>query len=205
LIFNYLYHYKFIVLDYDTPSEKVINYLYTNRNDSLQIPKPQFILSIIGGARDFKIDQESEKSFKTGLMKVAKIHGSWIITGGIDSGIMKIIGEASDEDSNSNLTLLGITSRRRVYGSYPTLKRNFDSEATEKNKRFLNQHHSTFIFVNDKEDEFRTKLEKHLKETLNVPFFLLAINGGFKTLEIILNSLNQTIPIVLVAVNFHKY
>jgi hypothetical protein len=182
-----------------------MNYLYTYRNDSLQIPKPEFILSITGGARDFKIDQESEKFFKTGLMKVAKIHGAWIITGGIDSGIMKIIGEASDEDSNSNLTLLGIASRRYVYGSYPILKRNFDSEATEKNKRLLNQHHSSFIFVNGKEDEFRTKLEKHLKETLNIPFFLLALNGGLKTLEIILNSLNQTIPIVLVVVNFHNY
>ena len=114
---------------------------------------------------------------------------------------MKIIGEASEEDSTSNLTLLGITSRDRVYGTYPELATFTDPVATEHNKKSLNQQHSSFLFVKNKMNDFRTRLEKYLKETFKIPFFVLALNSGFDTIETILNSLNQSFPIVLVAVN----
>ena len=155
---------------------------------------------------DFKIDRDIEKAFKTGLMKVAKINDTWIITGGIDNGVIKIVGEAVDGDADShNLTVLGITCRSRIYGTYPSLMRFGEAPPTEENRHFLNQHHLSFIFVentnNLNENEFRLRLEIFLKESLNIPYFLISVNGDFDTLEKIYRVLERKISILLVAVN----
>ena len=61
---------KFVLCDGDTPSERVVNYLYAYRSDGLRLPKPQFVLSITGEARHFKFEQETEKIFKKGFYHV---------------------------------------------------------------------------------------------------------------------------------------
>ena len=183
------------------PCENIVKYLYSEKKGGLRIPTPKFVLSITGGSGSFRMDNETEKAFKTGLMKVAKIKDTWIITAAINTEIVRIVGEAADEDLNSkHLTVLGITSRERIYGTYPVLKRN-EEIISDNNKEFLNPHHSSFIFVDSgNENKFRGNLEKHLQESLKIPFFLIVVNGGFETLKTISSVLMHGTSVILVAV-----
>ena len=165
-------------------------------------------MSIIGGSNHFEIDHECEKAFKIGLMKTAKISDTWIITAGIDDGIMRLVGDAVDEDSNSNnLTVLGITGRKKIYGSYPQLKTNSDSDTDNSNRKLLNRNHSSFIFVENEdgdENDYRIKLENYIQETLHIQMFTIVLNGNFETLKNIESSIERNRPIMIVAVRLYN-
>ena len=52
-----------------------------------------------------------KKNFKTGLIKAAKAANAWIITGGLNVGVMRLVGDGmAEEISTENVTLLGIAS-----------------------------------------------------------------------------------------------
>lgn len=73
------------------------------------MPKPKLILSVTGGAKKFTIDEPTKVAFKLGLMKVARSTNAMIISGGTDDGVMKLVGDAVDEDLFGNeVPVLGI-------------------------------------------------------------------------------------------------
>ncbi len=52
-----------------------------------------------------------KKAFKSGLVKAASSTGAWIITGGTNTGVMRLVGEAvADEYHTTNLVVLGIAT-----------------------------------------------------------------------------------------------
>ena len=100
---------KFIVIDHKTPVQDMISYLYSDTGFAL--PRPKMILSVTGGAQQFSIDEDTKTAFKLGLMKTAKTTDAWIITGGTNTGVMRLVGDAVAEDLNAqDLTVLGIAS-----------------------------------------------------------------------------------------------
>ena len=70
-------------MDKTSPSD-LIQYIYSNKGWNL--PMPKLILSITGGAQNFSIPHKIKKAFKEGLVKAAATTGSWIITGGTNTG-----------------------------------------------------------------------------------------------------------------------
>ncbi len=69
------------------------------------------ILSVTGGAQQFTANSDIKSAFKLGLMKAAKATNAWIITGGTNFGVMKVVGDAVDQDlSAHDLTVLGIAT-----------------------------------------------------------------------------------------------
>jgi transient receptor potential cation channel subfamily M protein 2 len=87
----------------------MVNYLYSDTGFAL--PKPKMILSVTGGAQQFSIDEDTKTAFKLGLMKAAKTTNAWIISGGTNKGVMRLVGDAVAEDLNAqDLTVLGIAS-----------------------------------------------------------------------------------------------
>lgn len=171
------------------------------------MPKPKFIFSIIGGTKNFQItdkDRQTEKAFKSALMRAAQIRDCWIITSGVDAGATQLISKAmKNEKDSKTLTVLGIANRKRIFGKYTEFKKETDGIQNEKNNFCLNVANSSFIIVDGEEDNnFRLKLESHILNTNKIPFFLFVINGGFSTLRTIATSLEYKMQIVIVSVSF---
>jgi hypothetical protein len=73
---------------------------------------PKLILSITGGALNFPLVEEIKNAFKLGILKAARTTSNlWIITGGMDVGIMQLVGESV---ANEGLTVIGIPSYKRI-------------------------------------------------------------------------------------------
>lgn len=74
----------------------------------------------INSKRDWRSSEvynssSNEKAFKRGLIKAASSTGAWIITGGTNTGVMRLVGEAvADEFHTCNLTVLGIATWGKI-------------------------------------------------------------------------------------------
>jgi transient receptor potential cation channel subfamily M protein 2 len=89
----------------------MIKYMYEN----MGMPPPKLILSVTGGAKNFTIPHRMKKAFKEGLIKAAATTDAWIITGGTNTGVMRLVGEAVEEEypkypADTELTVLGIAT-----------------------------------------------------------------------------------------------
>ena len=74
---------------------------------------PSLIISVTGGARAFDVPLKIKNIFKQGLYKVAACTDAWIITGGTDVGIMKLVGDSMKEAYylyNKPFNVLGIAT-----------------------------------------------------------------------------------------------
>ena len=74
---------------------------------------PQLIISVTGGAQNFSIPQRMKTAFKRGLIKAATSTNAWIITGGTNAGVMKLVGEAVSEEYNK-LVVIGIATWGKI-------------------------------------------------------------------------------------------
>ena len=71
----------------DTKTEDFLNYLYQN----WRLDRPELILSITGGAQNFNLVEKLRSSFKAALIKAATNTKAWIISGGTNYGVMKMV------------------------------------------------------------------------------------------------------------------
>ena len=60
-------------------------------------PRPRLVLSIIGGAKNFKLEGRKRETFKSGLIAATRATNAWILSGGTNTGVMKLAGEAVKE------------------------------------------------------------------------------------------------------------
>ncbi len=74
----------------DAPVEKLVERLHLK----WKLSKPSLIISVTGGAADFKMKKKDHDRLRQGLQRVAATKGAWVIMGGPNAGIMKICGEA---------------------------------------------------------------------------------------------------------------
>jgi transient receptor potential cation channel subfamily M protein 7 len=110
------YFKKYIRVQSETRPSDMIEFLYSQKtNDSWSLKRPQLILSVTGGAQKFTLPFRTKKAFKRGLIKAAISTGAWIITGGTNTGVMRLVGEAvADEFHKSKLTVLGIATWGKI-------------------------------------------------------------------------------------------
>lgn len=84
-----------------------MQYMYSN--EGFKLKRPKIILSIMGGAKKLNVPSNWKKDFKAGLIKAAKTANAWIITGGLNAGISKLVGDAiSEEISTDNVAVIGV-------------------------------------------------------------------------------------------------
>lgn len=55
---------------------------------------PNLVISVVGGAKNFKLDGRMRDTFSTGLIKAAKTTSAWLISSGFNMGVMKSVGQA---------------------------------------------------------------------------------------------------------------
>lgn len=59
--------------------------------------RPHLALSLIGGAKNFRMEGRKKETFKRGLIGAAKSTNALILTGGTNTGTMKLVGDAIRE------------------------------------------------------------------------------------------------------------
>lgn len=102
---------KFVVLDKD----EEINHVGEICSKVWKLEEPSVLLSITGGAADLSLSADLLEMFKEGLIKAARSAHAWIITGGTDTGVMKLTGEAiSVIDPAERPPCIGIVPFRMV-------------------------------------------------------------------------------------------
>ncbi|CAL1536039.1 unnamed protein product, partial [Lymnaea stagnalis] len=187
--------------------------------------KPNLLISVTGGAKNFAMKARLREVFRRGLMKAAQSTGAWIVTGGTNAGVMKHVGEAVRDfglTSEGRVTTIGIASwgcvqnkehliNKEGIGHWPAAYR---IEADVKAKQsFLDPNHSHFILVDNGtqhqftvEIQFRAKLEEAIgnqktdtgTDAVSVPVCLLVLEGGPGTLETVFSAINSKTPTVVI-------
>ncbi|CAF4050025.1 unnamed protein product [Rotaria sordida] len=58
------------------------------------LPRPDLIISVTGGAKNFDMSTRLRKIFQSGLVSAAITTNAWLITAGTNAGVVKEVGEA---------------------------------------------------------------------------------------------------------------
>ncbi|OUD12525.1 DUF4231 domain-containing protein [Thioflexithrix psekupsensis] len=178
-----------VPLHYDRP-ENLLSML------NIKSPKAGIILS--GGAEKLEAELAIHLSqlFSRGIAKAAANMEALFITGGTDSGIMRLLGRSVD-DHGYKTPLLGITPRGCCDVLTPA-----NEEKNKSEKIQLEPHHSHFILVDSEtwgaETETMFQLADHLFTHERVPLVTLLINGGELSKLEILRSVRLGIPVIIV-------
>jgi len=210
---------KFIKVGTTTPPEKVLQVM----TKQWKMKIPNLIISVTGGAKNFKMKSNLTKIFRKSLIKAAESTGSWIVSGGTNTGVMLHVGKAVRQyahvTKNQSLVALGIATWGTLHNRDQLIKQNFhgpnpvlqyELSKPPKGLAALDKNHSHFILVDDgteneygKEIKFRAAFEAYLSQqksiggvrVLNV---CLMVQGGPNSLVTAYNALKQDIPVVIV-------
>lgn len=71
------------------------------------------IISVTGGAQTFNLKEDTRRAFKHALSKAIMMTRAWVITGGTEHGVMRLVGEVIAEKSLmsiKDLVVLGIAT-----------------------------------------------------------------------------------------------
>ncbi|KAK6020468.1 hypothetical protein OSTOST_13878 [Ostertagia ostertagi] len=58
---------------------------------------PRLVITVHGGMTNFEVQEKLGDMFRDGLLKAAQTTGAWIITGGLDCGVVKHVARALDD------------------------------------------------------------------------------------------------------------
>ncbi|CAF4435607.1 unnamed protein product [Rotaria sp. Silwood2] len=174
--------------------------------------RPPLVISVTGGAKAYNIKPRLLRAFRRGLLKVASTTGAWIITGGMNTGIMKLVGEIVQiyPSRCRPIHLIDISTWGCVAGVQQLDGHgenvSYHKPASEgKGVAPLEPNHTEFIFIDDGSDRkygreipFRSRLEKAIsgeffasrsKVAPNatrpnpIPVVLLVVEGGSNTVR----------------------
>jgi len=112
------------------------------------------LISITGGAQDFKLQPRLLKAFRHGLAKAAQATNAWVFTGGTDSGVMALVGDAlSDAQCSAKMvgicTWASVMGKDRLEGCYGGTREMVREAPNNRNAANLEPHHTHFIMVDN--------------------------------------------------------
>ena len=152
------------------------------------------------------------KAFRHGLAKAAQATNAWVFTGGTDSGVMQLVGQAIAEYNVSCACIgvvtwgvvLGRDHLRGLRGETAELAQATNNSAEGAN---LEPNHTHLLLIDSGKEgatawggeiAFRFQLEKEYCLRRKVPRVLLVVQGGPGTLASILAAIEGESPVVLV-------
>jgi len=94
---------KFVVISDTTSAARLSKFV----EKYWGVHKPEVIISVTGSAQNFQLNPILQNAFDKGLAAAASSAGTWIITGGTDGGVMKLVAE-SLRQSGVEVPLIGV-------------------------------------------------------------------------------------------------
>nr|XP_020645729.1 transient receptor potential cation channel subfamily M member 7 [Pogona vitticeps] len=213
---SHSYRAKYVRLSYDTRPEAILQLMLKE----WQMELPKLVVSVHGGMQKFELHPRIKQLLGKGLIKAAVTTGAWIITGGVDTGVAKHVGDALKEHasrSSRKICTIGIAPwgvienrndliGRDVIAPYQTLLNPLSK------LNVLNNLHSHFILVDDgtvgkygAEVKLRRELEKtinlqriHARIGQGVPVVALIFEGGPNVILTVLEYLQESPPVPVV-------
>uniref|UniRef100_A0A094ZZL1 Transient receptor potential cation channel subfamily M member 4 n=1 Tax=Schistosoma haematobium TaxID=6185 RepID=A0A094ZZL1_SCHHA len=189
--------------------------------------KPSLCISVIGGAKSFVLDGHKKDVFYSGLVQAALSTKAWIVTSGLNLGIVRMVGKALQDQKfhfdewkpSESLICLGIAPWGYVLNRQTLVSENHNTPIryeitdfiTRDSPVSLNQNHTHYIFVDEgrrlryggsKSAEFRARLEKQIalpvkKGGFGIPVVLVIVEGGHDVFIDAKNSLKEHVPVVI--------
>ncbi|XP_041030882.1 transient receptor potential cation channel subfamily M member 7 isoform X1 [Carcharodon carcharias] len=213
---SHSYRAKYARLSYDTKPEAVLRLMLKE----WQMELPKLVISVHGGMQNFELHPRIKQVVGKGLIKAAVTTGAWILTGGVNAGVVKHVGDALKEHisrSSRKICTIGIAPwgvienrndliGRDVIAPYQTLLNPLSK------LNVLNGLHSHFILVDDgtvgkygAEVKLRRELEKHInlqkihaRIGQGVPVVALIFEGGPNVIPTVLEYLLESPPVPVV-------
>ncbi|KAK7152376.1 hypothetical protein R3I94_008641 [Phoxinus phoxinus] len=213
---SHSYRAKYLRLSYDSRPEAVLRLMLKE----WQMELPKIVISVHGGIQNFDLHPRIKQVVGKGLIKAAVTTGAWILTGGVNTGVAKHVGDALKEHlsrSARKICTVGIAPwgvienrndliGRDVVAPYQTLLNPLSK------LNVLNNFHSHFILVDDgtvgkygAEVKLRRELEKHInlqrihaRIGQGVPVVALIFEGGPNVILTVLEYLQESPPVPVV-------
>ncbi|XP_062874269.1 transient receptor potential cation channel subfamily M member 3 isoform X5 [Trichomycterus rosablanca] len=206
----------YVRVSYDTKADLLLHLM----TKEWQLELPKLLISVHGGLQNFELQPKLKQVFGKGLIKAAMTTGAWIFTGGVNTGVIRHVGDALKDHaskSRGKICTIGIAPwgivenqedlvGKDVVRPYQTMS-NPMSKLT-----VLNSQHSHFILADNgttgkysAEVKLRRQLEKHISlQKINtrigqgVPVVALIVEGGPNVISIVLEYLRDTPPVPVV-------
>ncbi|KAK9959242.1 hypothetical protein ABG768_011307 [Culter alburnus] len=213
---SHSYRAKYVRLSYDSRPEAILRLMLKE----WQMELPKIVISVHGGIQNFDLHPRIKQVVGKGLIKAAVTTGAWILTGGVNTGVAKHVGDALKEHlsrSARKICTVGIAPwgvienrndliGRDVVAPYQTLLNPLSK------LNVLNNFHSHFILVDDgtvgkygAEVKLRRELEKHInlqrihaRIGQGVPVVALIFEGGPNVILTVLDYLQESPPVPVV-------
>ncbi|KAJ4937685.1 hypothetical protein JOQ06_002317 [Pogonophryne albipinna] len=206
----------YIRVSYDTKPDNILHLMVKD----WQLELPTLLISVHGGLQNFDLSPKLKQVFGKGLIKAAVTTGAWIITGGVNTGVMRHVGEALKDHSSKSrgkVCAIGIApwgileNKEDLIGKDVT--KPYQTMANPLSKlAVLNNSHSHFILTDNgtcgkygSEVKLRRLLEKHISlQKINtrlgqgVPLVCMIVEGGPNVISIALESLRDEPPVPVV-------
>ncbi|KAK4471440.1 hypothetical protein MN116_004868 [Schistosoma mekongi] len=189
--------------------------------------KPSLCISVIGGAKNFVLEGHKKDVFYSGLVQAARSTKAWIVTSGLSLGIVRVVGNALQDQSfyfdkwkpSDSLLCLGIAPWGYVLNRETLISENHTIPVRYEVSDFiatgspvsLNENHTHYLFVDEgrrlryggsKSAEFRAKLEKQIALPVelggfDIPVVLVIVEGGHDVFIDAKNSITEHVPVVI--------
>uniref|UniRef100_A0A8C3AAZ6 non-specific serine/threonine protein kinase n=1 Tax=Cyclopterus lumpus TaxID=8103 RepID=A0A8C3AAZ6_CYCLU len=213
---SHSYRAKYVRLSHDSRPESILRLMLKEWHMEL----PKILISVHGGVQNFELHPRLKQVVGKGLVKAAVTTGAWILTGGVNTGVAKHVGDALKEHcsrSSKKICTIGIAPwgvienrndliGRDIIAPYQTLLNPLSK------LNVLNNLHSHFLLVDDgtvgkygAEVQLRRDLEKHInlqrihaRIGQGVPVVALIFEGGPNVILTVLDYLQESPPVPVV-------
>uniref|UniRef100_A0A3Q4MND8 non-specific serine/threonine protein kinase n=1 Tax=Neolamprologus brichardi TaxID=32507 RepID=A0A3Q4MND8_NEOBR len=213
---SHSYRAKYVRLSHDASPDSILRLMLKEWHMEL----PKILISVHGGIQNFDLHPRIKQVVGKGLIKAAVTTGAWILTGGVNTGVAKHVGDALKEHcsrSSKKICTIGIAPwgvienrndliGRDIIAPYQTLLNPLSK------LNVLNSLHSHFLLVDDgtvgkygAEVTLRRELEKHInlqkihaRIGQGVPVVALIFEGGPNVILTVLEYLQESPPVPVV-------
>ncbi|XP_033932545.1 transient receptor potential cation channel subfamily M member 7 isoform X2 [Pseudochaenichthys georgianus] len=213
---SHSYRAKYVRVSHDTRPESILRLMLKDWHMEL----PKILISVHGGVQNFELHPRIKQVVGKGLIKAAVTTGAWILTGGVNTGVAKHVGDALKEHcsrSSKKICTIGIAPWGALENRHDLIGRDiiapYQTLLNPLSKlNVLNNLHSHFLLVDDgtvgrygAEVQLRRDLEKHInlqrihaRIGQGVPVVALILEGGPNVILTVLEYLQESPPVPVV-------